>query len=26
VKKTETAKERIAFISDIIADFAKESR
>ncbi|GEA07818.1 transcription-repair-coupling factor [Alteromonas sp. KUL42] len=26
VKKTETAKERIAFISNIIADFAKESR
>ena len=26
VKKTETAKERLAFISDIIADFAKESR
>jgi transcription-repair coupling factor (superfamily II helicase) len=26
VKKTDTAKERIAFISDIIADFAKESR
>ena len=26
VKKTETAKERIAFVSDIIADFAKESR
>jgi len=26
VKKTDTAKARIAFISDIIADFAKESR
>ena len=26
VKQTDSAKERIAFISDIIADFAKESR